>query len=260
MQKIKNIEFLRTFLMLSIVLHHMFITRDWCLCSIFPNIYLYSFIKSFIAFSYNSVEGFFIIAGFLLFLTFKNSIKVVDFIKKKYIRLTPVIVFSFILCLVAKIFQNNYTKIQNFTPSKLKKILITFAEILSSVFVFWWLCFPHLKYNNIFFVIGFAVLFSLFIFKKGYLSNILDKDFWVFLGRYQYSMYVVHYVIIKIFGIVLWQKNVGWVVLHPVLPIVIMLLIILAVTIFAYHFVEIPCAKYLKDKLFCRTIVQGENK
>lgn len=100
MQKIKNIEFLRTFLMLSIVLHHMFITRDWCLCSIFPNIYLYSFIKSFIAFSYNSVEGFFIIAGFLLFLTFKNSIKVVDFIKKKYIRLTPVIVFSFILCLV----------------------------------------------------------------------------------------------------------------------------------------------------------------
>lgn len=372
MQKIKNIEFLRTFLMLSIVLHHMFITRDWCLCSIFPNIYLYSFIKSFIAFSYNSVEGFFIIAGFLLFLTFKNSIKVVDFIKKKYIRLTPVIVFSFILCLVgtmlkafpfkiipnlmtalllnqfgvcisigqnpvlwftsvlfaglllyfcilkfvskkyqtilitiltvlgygileilqhgffnkplknyyfilnigflrglggiglgcliAKIFQNNYTKIQNFTPSKLKKILITFAEILSYVFVFWWLCFPHLKYNNIFFVIGFTVLFSLFIFKKGYLSNILDKDFWVFLGRYQYSMYVVHYVIIKIFGIVLWQKNVGWVVLHPVLPIVIMLLIILAVTIFAYHFVEIPCAKYLKDKLFCRTIVQGENK
>ena len=372
MQKIKNIEFLRTFLMLSIVLHHMFITRDWCLCSIFPNIHLYSFIKSFIAFSYNSVEGFFIIAGFLLFLTFKNSVNVLDFIKKKYIRLTPVIVFSFFICLLgtmlnafhfsiipnlmtslllnqfgvcisigqnpvlwftsvlfsvlllyfcilkfvpkkyqvylisfliilgygileilqhgffnkplknyyyilnigflrglggiglgcllAKIFKDNYPKIQNFKLSISKKILITFAEIISFMFVFWWLCFPHFKYNNIFFVVGFSILFSFFICKKGYLSNLLDKSIWVFLGRYQYSMYVVHYVIIKIFGIVLWQKNIEWVVMHPILPIIIMFLTIIATTMFAYHFVEIPCAKYLKDKLFCRTIVQGENK
>lgn len=83
MQKIKNIEFLRTFLMLSIVLHHMFITRDWCLCSIFPNIYLYSFIKSFIAFSYNSVEGFFIIAGFLFIFNIQKLNKSCRFYKKE---------------------------------------------------------------------------------------------------------------------------------------------------------------------------------
>lgn len=360
MTKIKNIEFLRTFLIIAIVFHHMFINRSWCLCQIVPNNAFYAFMKSHIAFSYNAVEGFFIIAGFLLVWTFKNSLSVKNFIIKKYIRLSPVIISSLIICLIGTIlgafhfniianlltalllnqfvadiaigqnpilwftsvlfaalliyfcilkfapkdfqkplitflfimsyalleilqhggfnkplknydfilnigflrgmggiglgcligefFKSRQDKFNSFEPPAAQEIMLTVLEAVTLGVVVWWLCFPHIKYNNILFVFWFTILFGLFIIKKGYISKLLDKDIWVFLGKYQYSMYVVHYVIIKIFGIVLWQKNLVWVLYHPVLPVIIMLLTIMTVTAFSYHCVEKPCAEYLKEK------------
>ena len=100
MQKLKNIEFLRTFLICGIVMLHMFIDRKWCLCNLFPDTVLYSNIKNAVAHSNNGVEGFFIIAGFLLFITFKNKMSIGNFIKKKYIRLSPPIIFSMLLCIL----------------------------------------------------------------------------------------------------------------------------------------------------------------
>lgn len=361
MQKIKNIEFLRTFLICSIVILHMFIDRAWCLCNIFPDISLYKNIKYAIVHSNNGVEGFFIIAGFLLVLTFKNS-SIRDFIVKKYIRLSPPIAFSIFIglfggllgvlkfkifpniltvlllnqfgvrwvtsvnpilwftsvlfaclllyfcilkfipkkqqnilisilvilgyvvleilrhgsfscplvnyyhifnvgtlrglggvglgCLIGNVYKSYNLSLQNLQISKIHKWLITFAEFLLLSFTFWWLCIPHAKYNCIIFVIAFALLFSLFILKKGYLSNYFDRDIWVFLGKYQYSMYVVHYVIIKIFGLALWKNCPDFVNSYPVAPILVMLLTVSIFTIFTYHFVEEPCAKYLKQKLF----------
>ena len=99
MQKIKNLEFLRIFLICAIVIFHMFINRTWDLCNIYPDIHLYQFIKRAITYSNNGVEGFFIIAGFLLVLTFKN-ISIKDFIIKKYIRLSPPIAFSMLIGLL----------------------------------------------------------------------------------------------------------------------------------------------------------------
>ncbi len=361
MQKIKNLEFLRIFLICAIVIFHMFINRTWDLCNIYPDIHLYQFIKMAITYSNNGVEGFFIIAGFLLVLTFKN-ISIKDFIIKKYIRLSPPIAFSMLIgllgwklgvlhfklmpniltvfllnqfgvclgigvnpvlwftsvlfaclllyfcilkfvpqkkqnilisillicgygvleflrhgsfarplmnyyhifnvgmlrglggvglgCLVGNIYKSYGLNLQNLQINKLGKWFITLIEFVLLSFVFWWLCLPHAKYNCIIFVIAFALLFSLFICKKGYLSKYFDKDIWVSLGKYQYSMYVVHYVIIKIFGLVLWKNCPDFVNSYPVAPIVIMLVTILLVTIFTYHVVEKPCAKYLKQKLF----------
>lgn len=361
MQKIRNIEFLRTFLICSIVMLHMFIDRTWCLCNIFPNISLFKFIESAIHFSNNAVEGFFIIAGFLLVLTFKN-ISVGDFIKKKYIRLSPPIAFSMLICLVGwylgvlhfklipniltvlllnqfgycwadgsnkilwftsvlfaclllyfcvlkfsnkkylnikililtvlgfgileylkhgsfgrplvnyyhlfnvgflrglggvglgcligNIYKDNFERIKNIELTKIKKTIISCVELFLLGSVFWWLCIPHAKYNCILFVLTFAFLFILFILKKGYISEFFDKDIWVFLGKYQYSMYVVHYVIIKIFGLALWKNCPDFVNSYPIMPIIIMLATILIFTVFTYHFVEEPCAKYLKQKLF----------
>ena len=100
MERIKNIEFLRVFLISAIVILHMFIDRQWCLCTLFPDISVYQNISGAISHSNNCVEGFFIIAGFLLFITYKPEIKLKDFIIKKYIRLSPVILFSMALCFI----------------------------------------------------------------------------------------------------------------------------------------------------------------
>ena len=361
MIKLKNVEFIRVFLIIAIVFLHMFIDRKWNLCTLFPDISIYQTMKSSIAHSNNCVEGFFIIAGFFLVYTFKPITKLKDFIIKKYIRLSPVILFSIFLCVIGCILGTMHFKlipnlltifllnsfvikitvgnnpilwytsaffaglllyfcIIKYLPQKIKywaigilvvsayvileilqhgsfksplknyyyvlnigflravggiglgcligflyknilskynlpeknkilKISYTFLEVILLGFAFWWCMCTHKNLNNIFIVFIFASLLLLFLMKKGYLSQILDNDLWVKLGKYQYSIYVVHFVIIRILGLALWKKHPEFVASHPILPVVIMLAIILAVGIFAYHVVELPCAKYLKDRL-----------
>lgn len=365
MQKLKNIEFLRTFLICGIVMLHMFINRTWCLCNIFPDIQLYQNIKAAVGHSNNGVEGFFIIAGFLLVITFKDSIKLGDFVLKKYIRLSPPIAFSMLLCiigwmlntmhfkpianlltiflfnnfgicwvvsdnpvlwftsalfagllvyfclikfvpqkynkwiitvlfiigylileylqhgsfskpiknyyhvlnvgflralgglgigcLIGQYFKGDSEKINNLVMPKLQKYFITFAELFLTAFIIWWMLCPHANMNNILFVLGFTVLFILFVAKKGYVSQFFDKDIWVKLGKYQYSVYVVHYVFIRIFGLAVWKQNPDFVNAHPVIPILVMLFLIILLGVFTYHFVEIPCAEYLKNLIFVKS-------
>ena len=359
MQKLKNVEFIRTFLILTIILLHMLINRGWSLPTLYPDINLYSFLHKATVYANCSVEGFFIVAGFLLVWTFNRETSILDFIKKKYIRLSPVIAFSVLVvilgsickivsfkpipdilsvlllnnfgicwvipdnpvlwfisalfgclvlyfciikffskkqiwiitslvilgyllleilqggrfshplqnyygflnigflraiggigigCLLGLVYKNNKDKIQNYEPAKITKIMITVPEVLSFVFLLWWTLIPHSFLNNIYFVVNFVLLFSLFVIKKGYFSNMVDSDVWVFCGKYQYSLFVIHYVVIKFFGYGLWKNSPEFVIACPLLPVFIMFAVILILGVFTYHFVEEPCAYKLRHK------------
>lgn len=360
MNKLKNIEFLRVFLIIAIVFLHMFIDRKWNLCTLYPDIPLYKTIESAIAHSNNAVEGFFIVAGFFLVYTYNPTTKIKDFVIKKYTRLSPVILFSIILCIfgwllgtmdfelvpniltvlllnsfVIKITVGNnpilwYTSVLfaglllyfcviKYIPSKVSNWIIgilsitafvvleilqhgSFANplknyyhifnigflraaggiglgcligimyknseffnklpstknwhIIYSLFeislmgtlICWCMCI-HSRINNIIFVICFACLFILFLSNKGFLSKVTDKSIWVKLGKYQYSIYVVHYVIIRILGLSVWKNYPEFINSHPIIPIVFDLTAILFVGVLTYYMVELPCAKFLKDKL-----------
>ena len=100
MQKIKNIEFLRVFLMFGIVMLHSYMYRTWNICKLYPEVELFEKLKQSFYYASNGVEGFFIIAGFLLYLTFKNSESINRVIQKKLIRFSPVISFAVILCFI----------------------------------------------------------------------------------------------------------------------------------------------------------------
>ena len=354
MEKLKNIEFIRVFLICAIVFLHMFIDRKWCLCTLFPDISIYQTLKSAIAHSNNGVEGFFIVAGFFLVYTFKSHLSLKNFILKKYIRLSPVILFSmglcaigwllgamhfklipnlltvFLLnnfvvqigvgqnpilwytsalftglllyfclikywtiaivaisgyiileilqhgsfvkpiknyhhifnigflravggiglgCLIGYLYKNILSKFNQPLKNMLLKWFFTLLEFGFMGFIIWWCMCIHKSINNIVIVLCFGILLILFLFKKGYLSQITDSDIWVKLGRYQYSIYVVHYVIIRILGLKVWKHCPDFVSAHPIMPIILNLVVILLIGIFAYHMVELPCTKYLKAKL-----------
>ena len=100
MEKLKNIEFLRVFLISVIVYMHTTAYGGWSLLKNFPNVEQLKFFHSTFIQGNNAVEGFFIIAGFLLIYTLRN-ISTIDFIKKKYIRLSPTILFAVLVCMIA---------------------------------------------------------------------------------------------------------------------------------------------------------------
>ncbi len=360
MEKLKNIEFIRVFLISVIVLLHTTAYGSWSLLVNFPDIPQLKIFHNIFIQGNNSVEGFFIIAGFLLVYTLKNQ-SVKDFIKKKYIRLSPVIIFAVLMCIIASFWHaiklrfwddilvvlllNNfgiclahgttptlwftsalfagllvYFLILKFFTKNIKGILlillpimaygileyfqhgsfstphknymyifnvgflraiggigvgaiaahiykryidkvrkkvfnyiailgINIAEFGLLSFVVWWLIVPHRQLNCIYFVFAFVLLLLVFVFEKGIISKITNKDIWVKLGKYQYSIYVIHSVVGKILINTAWLTHPDFVKNHPYSTISVIILAILASGYFTYNFVEKPCCKYLKKFL-----------
>ena len=79
MQKIKNIEFLRLLFMLSVVWMHL--TAEIAKTT---GLDCYKEFAGHFANGGKAVDGFFIISGFLFYLTFKHSTTVIDFIYINY--------------------------------------------------------------------------------------------------------------------------------------------------------------------------------
>ena len=360
MSKIKNIEFLRVILLLSIIMYHMCVSTSFAFYKLFSDVSLFKFLSRAFDSGMNGVEAFFIISGFLFVLTFKDGQSFCDFIKNKYLRLSPVICSSVILSLIGlqlgivkfkvipdllsifllnnfiisfgkgsngvlwftsalfaalvlywiiiKVFKRSYLKyilisliflayiflmvfshgrfvqphrnyflifnigflravggigigclIGMFYKEYFKErskisyiqlnysyIGITALELLFLGFTFWWLMMPHVRMNNIIFVIIFTILFILFLLRKGAISNLFDKDIFVYLGKFQYSIYVVHFIILKILNLGFWKYHANFVVTNPFLVIMVNLIIVCIFGILTYHFVEAPCVRYLK--------------
>ena len=89
--KLLNIEFLRFLSVISIVTYHLFTGWLPVYCSDIP---LFHHIHELTRDSVRAVDFFFIISGFFLVYTFKRDLSVIDFLKKKIVRLWPVAVFA----------------------------------------------------------------------------------------------------------------------------------------------------------------------
>lgn len=104
--------------------------------------------------------------------------------------------------------------------------------------------------NDIFLIIVFSFIFFLFLLEKGLVTKILDNNLSLFLGRYAFSLYMVHLPIIRLVNRYLWQNNLDFIKTHPIFQVVMVFCICFALAILIYHFVEKPCAKLLSKKLF----------
>lgn len=81
-----NVDFLRFIFSLIIVVYHLF-NKGSFLLTINPDNELYVFLHNTIGYSGQTcVDLFFVIAGFFFMLTFKPSLTVIEFLKKKFIR------------------------------------------------------------------------------------------------------------------------------------------------------------------------------
>lgn len=354
MQKIKNIEFLRVIFMCSVLWMHVLMNLDANFpSSIFQSLNIHGSNGG------KAVDGFFIISGFLLYITFKNSTSVIDFVKKKIIRLQPVILFAIIVSGIASIFglikfdihsaiiqltftnmltdstkgvwnylnvlwyvsvlfwvslfyfyimkifdkkyanliigistvtayfialhihggsfafplktynnifnmgilrgfggiglgyflglyyKENYQNIVNCSLNLKQKLLYTLAELLLLILVVAELMFVSVNHSyNLSLVILIFTLITLFILKRGYISKFFDNDLSVFLGRYTYSIYIIHLVSFAIMKKFVKTLPANYFTLFGILFILILL------GVFTYHFVEVPCTKLFKNILF----------
>lgn len=105
--KIRNIEFLRLVAILAIILLHFFHSRQGGILSIeLPPIPIYNRMSKWTLNGQKAVDFFFILSGLFFYLGFASNPgqKLLDFIKKKFIRMWPVLAFTFILAGVFALF------------------------------------------------------------------------------------------------------------------------------------------------------------
>lgn len=146
--------------------------------------------------------------------------------------------------LLGEIYKQYAEKINIFD---LKKYYAHFSlcEVFLISGLIWWLCFIHIKFNNIIFVLMFTLLFVLFILNKGCISNFFDKNIWSTLSKYVYSIFVTHTLIYKLFSCHFWIKYPEFVNSYSIIPVIINLFLVILLGIFTYHFIEVPFAKFL---------------
>ncbi len=94
----------------------------------------------------------------------------------------------------------------------------------------------------------FLGLFYLFLIKRGFVSRLLENDFSVILGRYSYSIFVVHIIIVDLMAKIIWKPHMLFTINHIHLNMIMTIMLSSLLGIIAYHLVEKPAEKYLKSK------------
>ena len=150
---------------------------------------------------------------------------------------------------IAEWYKSNIEQIKTLTLNIKQRLCLTVFEFMCVFFIINNLILhkPHFK-NHIVFIIVFALTIILFLVNKGYISTVLNNNIWLNLSKYTYSLYMTHLILFNILRGSFWKYHPEWVYAHPVLNIELALTLALLLGVFTYHFVEVPCARYLKEK------------
>lgn len=142
------------------------------------------------------------------------------------------------------------------------KFLYTVLEIYLFSFLMYYLTFHKIKSPDAYmiYVLAFSGLFWLFILKRGYFSRLLNNDFSVILGRYSYSIFIMHTIVLDLFKVYLWQQHKNFIIAYPVLNLILPVVASILLGIVTYHLVEKPAAEFLKKKWFPKKICRYAEK
>ena len=136
-----------------------------------------------------------------------------------------------------------------FEQSHTRTLLYTVPEILflglfvASLYGAHWY-----KLSELLSVLFFACLFYLFIRKEGYLSRLLERDWCVWLGRYAFGIFIIHWPVFRIAKEILLPGHEEWALAHPWCLLGGMACVIMLLSMLGYHYIEVPIMRYIKSK------------
>lgn len=150
---------------------------------------------------------------------------------------------------LSMVYKDNIQQVKEMTLNIWQKLLFTAAEVYLFCFIFYYLVFHPINYDNrMIMIIAFIFLFSLFVIKKGYFSKLLENNISVFLGQFAFSIFLTHQFIRSLWKYYVCKAHSQWVIAHSVENLVLFFTVVILFGVFTYYFVEKPSFKYLKEK------------
>ena len=129
------------------------------------------------------------------------------------------------------------------------KIIFTLLELFAVVFL---MCFVLFSYKitwvltlSFYYWLPMGLLIFVFAYSKGYISDIISKRFFVYLGEISFAFYLFHVPVIGFINPVLKHLNFTscWEI-----KLLIFLLAIVLISFISYEYVEKPANKWIRKK------------
>lgn len=98
-----------------------------------------------------------------------------------------------------------------------------------------------------------ALMLWLFLIKKGLISNFFNKKWAIYFGKYTYSIFVTH-VVIVLLASSLMKSHQDFCIQHNIAMPVAVIIAILSFAVFCHHFVEMPLSKWTAEKFLYNEI------
>ena len=104
-------------------------------------------------------------------------------------------------------------------------------------------------YNRILYAPVFILLLYLFLRKRGFMTQLLDRSVFSKLSNYCFALYATHFPIVFHWCHSIRDRDPVWYSSHKILVTSLLYVIAIAVAVFSHHLIEKPATAYLK-KLF----------
>lgn len=131
------------------------------------------------------------------------------------------------------------------------KVVISAVEIYIIAFLTYSLIFAD-KLNcssGMVFIVLFAILFYLFLIKKGFISRFFENNISNTLGQWVYSIYCFHIIVLAIYFRYVRINFYQVLAMHPLIFFVFEVLLATVLGIVMYYIFEKPVSKYVKKRL-----------
>ena len=130
------------------------------------------------------------------------------------------------------------------------KIFISLCEFFLAGFLMYYLIFSGKLpcRTGMGYIISFAILFYFMLIKKGLLSKLLDNNLSVTLGKYSYSIYCFHGVVLPIFKYQIFKYYPLILINNPLLAYLIQTLCAVITGIIFYYIFERPVTNFIRTK------------
>lgn len=136
----------------------------------------------------------------------------------------------------------------NWDKIKTNPIILTILEAALITYLTYGCIFKVFKETYMVMLIASISLFVLFLLNRGYISKLFNHSVFSKIGKYAFAIYIMQEVSFVFFKNYIWNQA-ALVNAHPILTIYISLALSILLGVLTYHFIEAPCAKYLKKNL-----------
>lgn len=125
-----------------------------------------------------------------------------------------------------------------------KRISISITELIITLFLLYNYLIKKVYNNSLLYILAFGVLLLLLALQIGKYSQMLNWKGFEYIGRYSYSIYIMHQPVFLTLKKYIWTKD--FVINNPIKSVLIGIFTCLIVGILTYHLIEQPGRKLLK--------------